>query len=267
MNTIPTNAERQILKQTGNKGKRIDRESIRDFDACFLCLQPARDPCCCQRGHLACRECLLSYILAQKQKILAHQKQTELDIIEEDRRHDIKRRKLEKEQVDLFVKQQTSLVAMPSKKSSNATEDSSDINEQIEKRKPLKDQDIPAHVYCPVKATDGADKQHILSIKKLVSVKFAHQKGDKSCPSCQKTFNNAVDITVFKECGHVICSPCSAKLIKNNNDGKKSSHAQCISCDTMTKTKDLIVLKSDGTGFSGRGGQLEVKKLETSFSV
>lgn len=33
---------------------------MRRFDACALCLQRARDPVACQKGHLFCRECALT---------------------------------------------------------------------------------------------------------------------------------------------------------------------------------------------------------------
>lgn len=42
---------------------------MRDYDACYLCLQTARDPVCCPEGHLSCRECVLENIVAQKQEI------------------------------------------------------------------------------------------------------------------------------------------------------------------------------------------------------
>ena len=33
---------------------------MRLFDACALCLQRARDPMACQKGHLFCKECVLT---------------------------------------------------------------------------------------------------------------------------------------------------------------------------------------------------------------
>ena len=40
--------------------QRLGNESMRRFDACALCLQRARDPVACQKGHLFCRECVLT---------------------------------------------------------------------------------------------------------------------------------------------------------------------------------------------------------------
>ncbi|KAF9209484.1 hypothetical protein BGZ49_004075 [Haplosporangium sp. Z 27] len=63
-----TYAEKQMLDY-GTKKQRLGRDSMRDFDACFLCLQTARDPVCCPEGHLSCKECIYENILAQKQEI------------------------------------------------------------------------------------------------------------------------------------------------------------------------------------------------------
>ncbi|KAI8577959.1 hypothetical protein K450DRAFT_249230 [Umbelopsis ramanniana AG] len=68
----------------GTKKQRLGRDSFRAFNACFLCLQVARDPVACQSGHLACKECLYESILTQKQEIqrqqrLAAQRQKEND--------------------------------------------------------------------------------------------------------------------------------------------------------------------------------------------
>jgi len=42
---------------------------MRRFDACALCLQRARDPVACQDGHLFCKECAYTDLLAQKKDI------------------------------------------------------------------------------------------------------------------------------------------------------------------------------------------------------
>jgi len=42
---------------------------MRRFDACALCLQRARDPVACQDGHLFCKECAYTDLLAQRKDI------------------------------------------------------------------------------------------------------------------------------------------------------------------------------------------------------
>lgn len=57
---------------------------MRQFDACSLCLQRARNPMACQRGHFYCRECVLSDLLAQKKDIKRHQAKLETMAREEE---------------------------------------------------------------------------------------------------------------------------------------------------------------------------------------
>jgi hypothetical protein len=64
--------------------QRLGAESMRQFDACSLCLQRARDPMACPRGHLYCRECVLSDLLTQKKDIKRHQAKLEAMAREEE---------------------------------------------------------------------------------------------------------------------------------------------------------------------------------------
>ncbi|CAG8439597.1 10893_t:CDS:2 [Ambispora gerdemannii] len=67
-----TYAESQALNY-GTKKQRLGRDSMRECDACYLCLQRARDPVCCSHGHLYCKECIYENILAQKKEIKRQQ--------------------------------------------------------------------------------------------------------------------------------------------------------------------------------------------------
>ncbi|KAF8520976.1 hypothetical protein JB92DRAFT_2893089 [Gautieria morchelliformis] len=53
----------------GTKRQRLGNESMRQFDACSLCLQRAREPLSCASGHLFCKECVYTDLLAQKKDI------------------------------------------------------------------------------------------------------------------------------------------------------------------------------------------------------
>ncbi|KAI6145175.1 hypothetical protein BKA82DRAFT_4170659 [Pisolithus tinctorius] len=58
-------AEKQKTEY-GTKRQRLGNESMRNFDACALCLQRARDPVACDQGHLFCKECVYTDLLTQK---------------------------------------------------------------------------------------------------------------------------------------------------------------------------------------------------------
>ncbi|KAI0075173.1 hypothetical protein K474DRAFT_1664557 [Panus rudis PR-1116 ss-1] len=49
----------------GTKRQRLGNESMRRFDCCALCLQRAREPVACQKGHLFCKECVYTDLVTQ----------------------------------------------------------------------------------------------------------------------------------------------------------------------------------------------------------
>lgn len=53
----------------GTKRQRLGNESMRQFDACALCLNRAREPLACNEGHLFCKECVYTDLLSQKKDI------------------------------------------------------------------------------------------------------------------------------------------------------------------------------------------------------
>ncbi|EKM57237.1 uncharacterized protein PHACADRAFT_93313 [Phanerochaete carnosa HHB-10118-sp] len=53
----------------GTKRQRLGNESMRRFDACALCLQTARDPVACAKGHMFCKECVYTDLVTQLEDI------------------------------------------------------------------------------------------------------------------------------------------------------------------------------------------------------
>ncbi|KAF3769903.1 hypothetical protein M406DRAFT_354171 [Cryphonectria parasitica EP155] len=58
---------------------RLSRDSFLPFGSCSLCLGQAVDPVACALGHIFCRECALSNILAQKKEIKRSEKAREAE--------------------------------------------------------------------------------------------------------------------------------------------------------------------------------------------
>ncbi|KAF7187164.1 E3 ubiquitin-protein ligase CSU1 [Pseudocercospora fuligena] len=71
--------ERNELKGTwGSKSTRLTRDSFLPFGSCQLCLLSARDPVSCpSHGHLFCRECAVSNLLAQNKELKRLKKEAE----------------------------------------------------------------------------------------------------------------------------------------------------------------------------------------------
>ncbi|KAF8515242.1 hypothetical protein BU17DRAFT_51919 [Hysterangium stoloniferum] len=68
----------------GTKRQRLGNESMRQFDACSLCLQRARDPLSCSSGHLFCKECVYNDLLTQKKDIKRQKERIEALRVEEE---------------------------------------------------------------------------------------------------------------------------------------------------------------------------------------
>jgi nitric oxide synthase-interacting protein len=84
---------------------------MRDYDACFLCLQTARDPVCCPEGHIACKECIYENILAQKQEIQRQAKQVELQTVQEAKEQENKELLAQQIILDEFEKSQMGVLS------------------------------------------------------------------------------------------------------------------------------------------------------------
>jgi len=67
--SVFTNHERSQLTQYGTQKQRIGTDSIKEFDACSICIHSLIEPMCCPKGHLFCKECIYSYLLNQKKEI------------------------------------------------------------------------------------------------------------------------------------------------------------------------------------------------------
>ncbi|KAK7403609.1 hypothetical protein QQX98_010621 [Neonectria punicea] len=125
---------------------------------------------------------------------------------------------------------------------------------------------------CPASARDDP---HPLSMQNLITINFNEEDDSSSggkrrtCPSCLKVLSNSSNPMMAKECGHVLCHGCVKNFMIPS--GKKASSedeppASCYVCDVPLSSKPqkrdaaqddsipgLIMLQSEGTGFSARG--------------
>lgn len=63
----------------GTQKVRLGKDSIKDFDACCICLHQTVDPLLCSKGHLFCKGCIYESLLAQKQHVKAKLAQWEVE--------------------------------------------------------------------------------------------------------------------------------------------------------------------------------------------
>lgn len=89
----------------------MTRESFLPFGSCQLCLLPARDPVACpSHGHLFCRECAISNLLAQNQELKRLKKQAAQRKVEDEEEKDIADAEASARDLEDFERLQAGLV-------------------------------------------------------------------------------------------------------------------------------------------------------------
>ncbi|KAI8589254.1 hypothetical protein BDZ88DRAFT_154354 [Geranomyces variabilis] len=298
-----THYEKSQLKY-GTQKQRLGRDSMRNFDACFLCLQRAREPLCCSEGHLSCKECMFENILAQKKEIGRQQKlyQEQQQLLESERQRAVDAAN----NAEIAKFEQTETQFRPSMMSA-----ATDIGEG----KRLMD----GKVYKSVQTEDGVVYQYDKEENRRRAVEAAEapassQTKKKALPSFWipsltpdaklvvvqapklETICTATETphpVSVKKLVHVkftdakgdptqrVCPAClktltnGSKLVVLKNCGHllcrgccgkfvRPSH-KCHICDVKCKDRDLIELHSDGTGFTSGGGKVESTKVNVAF--
>ncbi|RCI05385.1 hypothetical protein CU098_001711 [Rhizopus stolonifer] len=295
----------------GTKRQRLGRDSFRNYNACFLCLQTARDPICCAEGHIACRECMYENILQQREVIQWEQKQTEQKLQEQNNKKDLEEAEAKRMLLNEFDKTQNSMlgnrqrVKGESKKDDAKTESKETVSNNASgtKRKfELTEEEIrsvaekdmertslqlkeekeeaakpkigsfwlpsltPVADSSLVKPTKtqvmchAVDNAHSLTMKSLIDVKFQIEENDKNknvCPACLKSLTNVSKLSIMRGCGHVICNTCIDMFVKK---AKK-----CYVCEKKIKSKDIVDMTPEGTGFASSSSKVVAEKYTLAF--
>ncbi|KZT55230.1 hypothetical protein CALCODRAFT_524606 [Calocera cornea HHB12733] len=106
--SVFTYAEHQKLSY-GTQRQRLGADSMRAFSACALCLSRAREPVCCGKGHLYCRECVLEDLVKQKRDIGRWEKRRLALAREEEREREKKAAEARERVLREFERRQTGL--------------------------------------------------------------------------------------------------------------------------------------------------------------
>ncbi|KAJ1964761.1 hypothetical protein GGI12_001204 [Dipsacomyces acuminosporus] len=249
----------------------------------------------CVEGHLACKECILSNILEQKQNIKRLQKQ--FDQFKQKEQEELKNK--EKKHNDEAVKQyMDSEVGLKSKRASTAADRDRDSNKRskvllIEDKSSGDKSSISSTRKGKDVASEGEKKlssfwlpsltpeakqvavdpkklsvqcqattpMHELKLKQLIEVKFrtGSKAEEKLCPSCDKPLLNSTNIDVLAKCGHAICHRCVSNFVLPTN--------ACFVCQQKVKESDVIRLATEGTGFTGGGGKMVATRYDNALQA
>ncbi|KAJ1644852.1 hypothetical protein LPJ64_003511 [Coemansia asiatica] len=291
-----TYAERQMVDY-GTKSRRLGRDSKLDFDSCYLCLSTARSPMICALGHLSCKECVLQSILEQKQSIEEDKRQFREHLQKQEKERKQRIKEDEQRVVEDYEKREIGL----SRKRSNDDDEANVVKQS--KARLLQDKTSSASraLVAVINAESGAKDRkkkksessfwvpdnapsaeptvsdpngrsvrcwassqlkdgHLLKVKHLVSVSFRSMGKDKLCPSCDKAFGNSSKIDVLRPCGHAMCHRCVNNFVL--------PAGICFVCEKkIDADKDVVRLHSEGTGFSGGGGQMVAERYDHALQA
>ncbi|RWS31083.1 Nitric oxide synthase-interacting protein-like protein [Leptotrombidium deliense] len=272
--------ERQKDNKKGGYGTqraRLAKDSVKDFDACCLSLQPCRRPVVTPEGYLFDKESILEYIVHQKTEIARRVKEYEKQKRREERDELQQEAAKKKMKTDSFEKLERGLVN-PNFFSNDAS--SSKVEEtsaSVSNMSGTKDKTLPSfwvpgmtpqsekekieapdtNVYCPVSGKP-------LKANKLIEVKFTPidkassssliaKKERYMCPVTHDALSNSIPCAVLRTSGSVVTLECVDKIIRKEMidpiNGKKMEE------------KDIIPLQRGGTGFASTNQlKAELKK-------
>lgn len=157
-----TSGERKKLsKLYGSRKERVGADSVKDFDACSLCLKQATQPVACSKGHLFCRECIVKNLLEQKQEVKLKKALYEKQLLEKQAEAEEKQRDVLTEELAKFDKAESAVLpqqaalSMPASSSSSSQE-----SEQPSKtRKQRVGDDVSAERRTATGIVDAHDKE------------------------------------------------------------------------------------------------------------
>jgi len=246
---------------------RLNKDSVKDFDACCLTLQPCRNPVITPHGYLFDKESILEYIITKKRDITKQQK------LYENQKNKSKDELAELGAAEARSKAETFLDKQKGLRTSEGSDESGASTSKLTDDKHLPSFWIPSlipdhnkekiekpdkNIYCPMSG-------EVLKMKDMVSVKFTEVKDpdDKKtlinktnrymCPVTHDILGNNIPVAVIKTTGDVITVECIDKIIKPDGmvfplTGEKLHES------------DIIIMQRGGTGFASANENLKVTK-------
>lgn len=268
--------ERQSDAKTGGYGTikaRLGKDSVKDFDACCLTLQPCKYPVITPQGYLYDKEAILQYILTKKKENAKKAKEFEKNKKKNEKElQELAEAEL-RSKAEAFADHQKIVASTSSKETAESV-----ISNMAQGRdKKLPSFWIPSEtptssksldmkkpettVYCPMSGKP-------LKMSNLFDVIFtpidkvatgdATRKERYMCPVTHDILSNSTPCTFLKTSGYVVTTECVEKIIKKDMmdplNGKK------------LKDSDLISVERGGTGYASTN-QLEASITKPSIQA
>ncbi|MEW5299194.1 MAG: hypothetical protein WDW36_002232 [Sanguina aurantia] len=254
----------------GTVKERLGKDSIGNFDDCCLTLQAAVDPVVTPEGHLYSKEAILENLLAQKKairkRVVAFEAQQQAasdktqhtaavheaaQLIAFDRQNHMGISETTATNLKKAIEHEDAVAQEPGGvKSVVAIRDNADRMEGLKAfwMPSCGPKGLAAVVPPPDLDTHCPASGKKLRMKELVQMKFTRvregEEGKYMDPVTKDNFTNASKLVVLLPTGDVVLKETYEKCIKP--DGKYNG--------TRVRPKDVVELKTSGTGFSARDG-------------
>ena len=261
---VYTYHERQKDTKSGGYGLqeiRISKDSINEFNACCLTLQPCKTPVVTPNGYIYDREAIIEYIFNQKKeysrRLLAWQSRIKRLSGEES----LKQQSETTSKISKFKRTEGSILPSISATSSEKNSDKQLNSFWIPTLTP---QSAREEISKPNKAINCPMSGNPISLKHLFKVSFKTSGRDQFvCAVTGDNIGNSVPCAVLRPTGDVVTLECVDRLIRPGlRDNGEMTHP--ISGEVLEE-KDIIKLKRGGTGFSGSGVSLKASKKGPSL--
>ncbi|XP_053992458.1 nitric oxide synthase-interacting protein-like isoform X2 [Hylaeus volcanicus] len=95
--------ERKKLKDFGTLTSRLEGESLRRFEDCWLCLSIAVKPVCTLQGYIYCRNCLMENLAVQKEQYERRLHEWHMEQSENERKIHLKQQEESQEEIHKFL--------------------------------------------------------------------------------------------------------------------------------------------------------------------
>jgi len=290
----------------GTKQQRLGKDSLQRFDCCCLTLQPAVFPVVTPEGYLFSKEAIYENLLEQKKEYsrtlkLWKEQQKRIALAEKEKEQE----KVEKE-VKKFESIENSILPVEHSKQKQLLdaleqvegpsnlkarklredalqqamkEEQTDLDQKLtEHAKILRAFWVPGvhggeeteHIPKPSKKTLCPKSGKPLRAKQLVEVEFTPLKnvneddvdkvGKWMCPLCCTVLSNKTPLAVLKTSKKIMCKTCVTKFVLPEMKDPLNN--------LPVIPRDIIYLKSGGTGFAGKEGQesLVATKFDIAFA-
>lgn len=251
----------------GTVKERLGKETVKDFDACALGLQHAKDPMVTPEGVLYDKENIFQCLLHQKKDIARKLKLWEEHEAKERDKEADRQYNEQEQQIQRFHQtnhgagkwtEVTDGDVDPKTDGAKSVAVTQFDKDRIENMKafwlPSKTPTAELTVEKPDTDTKCPTMLKKLRLKDLVEVKWtkvpAGEPGRYMCPILYKTFTNTTQIVILKPTGDAISEEAYRKCVEKEGsyNGKR-----------IKGSKDVIKLQKGGCGFAASGTQVESK--------